>query len=106
MDNMYDVIVVGGGSAGMSGAKILARMRRRVLVVDAGAPRNAPAQGVHNYLYAEGAAPSSLAETGRTEAAAYGVDVRAGSAVGAKVLADPSWVARGSASTCAPVTVR
>jgi len=89
MDEPYDVIVVGGGAAGMSGAKILARMRRRVLVVDAGAPRNAPAQGVHNYLYAEGAGPSSLAETGRNEAAAYGVDFLAGSAVGAKILADP-----------------
>jgi thioredoxin reductase len=89
MDRTYDVIVVGGGAAGMSGAKILARMRRRVLVVDAGAPRNAPSQGVHNYLYAEGAGPSLLAETGRNEATAYGVDVLAGSAAGAKILADP-----------------
>ncbi|MGB6022929.1 MAG: NAD(P)-binding protein, partial [Ornithinimicrobium sp.] len=47
-----DVVVVGGGPAGLSAAKILARSRRSALVVDAGDVRNAPAAGVHNYLYA------------------------------------------------------
>lgn len=89
MDNIYDVVVVGGGAAGMSGAKIIARMRRKVLVVDAGSPRNAPAEGVHNYLYAEGAAPGDLAGRGRAEARSYGVEVVTGSAVGAQALADP-----------------
>ncbi len=44
----YDVVVVGGGAAGLSGALALSRARRRVLVVDGGEPRNAPAAGVHN----------------------------------------------------------
>jgi len=86
MDTEYDVIVVGGGAAGASGAKIAARMRRRVLVVDAGAPRNGPADGVHNYLYAEGVAPLALRERALGEMEAYGVDVLAGSAVAARVL--------------------
>ncbi len=89
MENTYDVVVVGGGPAGLSGAKIIARMRRKVLVVDAGAPRNAPAEGVHNYLYAEGATPSALAATGRAEALAYGVDLVDGAAVRAVVVPDP-----------------
>ncbi len=89
MNSDYDVVVVGGGAAGISGAKIAARMRRRVLVVDAGAPRNAPAQGVHNYLYAEGGAPGDLWATGRAEAQAYGVEVVDGSAVRATIVADP-----------------
>ncbi len=89
MNSAYDVVVVGGGAAGMSGAKIAARMRRRVLVVDAGEPRNRPAGGVHNYLYAEGGAPAELWATGRAEAQAYGVEVVDGSAVRARVLADP-----------------
>ena len=50
----YDVVVIGGGAAGLSGALTLARAGRSVLVVDDGRPRNAPAGHVHNYLGREG----------------------------------------------------
>ena len=46
----YDVVVVGGGAAGLSAAVALARSLRSVVVVDAGEPRNAPADGAHNLL--------------------------------------------------------
>jgi thioredoxin reductase len=72
MDERYDVVVIGGGPAGLSGAVALSRSRRRVLVVDAGEPRNAPADGVHNYLAHEGAAPADLLAAGRAEVAMYG----------------------------------
>ena len=72
----YDVIVVGGGAAGLSGALALGRARRSVLVVDAGDPRNAPASHVHNYLGREGTPPAELLAIGRQEVAAYGVEVR------------------------------
>ena len=84
-----DVVVVGGGAAGLSAAKILARSRRSVVVVDAGTARNAPAEGVHNYLYAEGTAPSRLAKIGRAEARAYGVEVVEGVATAGAVLGQP-----------------
>jgi thioredoxin reductase (NADPH) len=74
----YDVVVVGGGAAGLSGALALGRARRTVLVVDAGDPRNAPAGHVHNYLGREGTPPGELLEIGRAEVAAYGVEVRLG----------------------------
>ncbi len=74
----YDVVVVGGGAAGLSGALALGRARRPVLVVDAGDPRNAPAGHVHNYLGREGTPPAELLAIGRAEVATYGVEVRRG----------------------------
>ncbi|MFZ2173903.1 MAG: FAD-dependent oxidoreductase, partial [Rhodococcus sp. (in: high G+C Gram-positive bacteria)] len=68
----YDVVVLGGGAAGLSAATALARSRRSVLVVDAGEPRNGPAAGVHNVLGHDGIAPLELLATGRKEATSYG----------------------------------
>ena len=68
----YDVVVVGGGAAGLSAALVLSRARRRVLVVDAGAPRNAPAAHLHGFLSRDGLPPSELLATGREEVAGYG----------------------------------
>lgn len=74
-DERYDVVVVGGGAAGLSGALALARARRRVLVVDAGSPRNAPAGHVHNVLGHEGTPPADLLAGGRREVEGYGAVV-------------------------------
>jgi thioredoxin reductase len=68
----YDVAVVGGGAAGLSGALMLARARRSVVVIDAGAPRNAPAAGVHGLLARDGMRPAELLERGRAEVRRYG----------------------------------
>ncbi len=75
----YDVIIVGGGAAGLASAVSLARARRRVLVLDAGDPRNAPAAHAHNYLGLEGIPPLELLAKGREEAASYGAELRDGS---------------------------
>lgn len=75
---MYDVVVVGGGAAGLSGAMALGRSRRSVLVIDAGEPRNAPADHAHNYLGREGIPPLELLAAGRDEVAAYDVEVVSG----------------------------
>jgi thioredoxin reductase len=71
-ENVYDVVVVGGGPAGLSAAVALTRSRRTVLVVDSGEPRNAPAAQVHNYLGREGIPPGDLLAAGRAELAGYG----------------------------------
>ena len=72
LDERYDVVVVGGGAAGLSGALALARARRSVLVVDVGNPRNAPAEHAHNVLGREGTPPAELMAIGRREVAGYG----------------------------------
>lgn len=75
----WDVVVVGGGAAGLSAALTLGRVRRSVLVIDAGEPRNAPAVGAHGILGREGMSPLELLRLGREEAAAYGGRVVSGS---------------------------
>lgn len=71
----YDVVIVGGGAAGLSAALVLGRARRRVAVVDAGAPRNAPAAHMQGYLSRDGLPPAELVALGRREVAGYGVEL-------------------------------
>jgi thioredoxin reductase len=78
IDRSADVIVVGGGLAGLAGALTLVRARRSVLVVDAGHPRNAPAAHAHGYLTRDGASPLELLAAGRAEVAGYGGQIMTG----------------------------
>ncbi|MER5982266.1 NAD(P)/FAD-dependent oxidoreductase [Streptomyces sp. NPDC001787] len=86
MKQRYDVVVVGGGAAGLGGALALSRARRSVLVIDAGDPRNAPASHVHNYLGREGTPPAELTAIGRAEVAGYGGEIVRGGVVSAEWL--------------------
>ncbi|MFF4593678.1 NAD(P)/FAD-dependent oxidoreductase [Amycolatopsis sp. NPDC001319] len=86
MNENYDVVVVGGGAAGLSGAVALARSRRSVLVVDAGEPRNAPAGHVHNYLARESTPPGELLAAGREEVVGYGGEIVDGAVTSAVAL--------------------
>ncbi|MFJ3173432.1 NAD(P)/FAD-dependent oxidoreductase [Streptomyces roseus] len=83
----YDVVVVGGGTAGLAGALTLARARRSVLVLDSGSPRNAPAAHLHGYLGRDGASPAELLAVGRAEVTGYGGRIRSGPA-GTALAAD------------------
>ena len=80
----YDVAIVGGGAAGLSAALVLGRARRRVVVIDAGEPRNAPASHMHGFLSRDGMPPAELLKVGRDEAAAYGVEFVSGHVVSIK----------------------
>jgi len=77
---MYDVVVVGGGAAGLSGALALARSRRSVLVLDSGEPRNGPAAHMHNVLGRDGTPPGELLADGRAELLRYGAELVSGRA--------------------------
>jgi thioredoxin reductase len=67
----YDCIVVGGGPAGLSGALMLGRCRRTVLVFDVGEPRNAAAAGLHNYLTRDGIGPLEFLRLAHEEVRRY-----------------------------------
>ena len=74
---MRDVIIVGGGPAGLSAALILGRCRRKVLLCDAGNPRNRVSHGVNGFLTRDGTKPEELRALGREELTRYpDVEVR------------------------------
>ncbi|WP_435283541.1 NAD(P)/FAD-dependent oxidoreductase [Streptomyces koelreuteriae] len=77
----YDVVVVGGGAAGLSAALVLGRARQRTLVVDAGEPRNAPAAHMQGFLTRDGMPPAEFLAIGREEIARYGVELVRGRVV-------------------------
>jgi thioredoxin reductase len=81
---MMDVVVVGGGVAGLSAALLLGRARRRALVVDDGMPRNAPSPVAHSVFTRDGTPPAELLRIARAQLAPYStVELREGRVVSA-----------------------
>jgi thioredoxin reductase len=80
-ENEFDVIVVGGGAAGLNAALVLARSRRRVVVVDAGEPRNRFTAHMHGFLTRDGFDPAELLRIGREEVRGYGATIHEGRAI-------------------------
>src|ERR687898_904982 len=68
---VLDVVIVGGGPAGLTAALVLGRCRRRVLVVDSGRPRNADARAMHGYLGRDGTPPKDLGRIAREQLRQY-----------------------------------
>jgi len=71
----HDVAIIGGGAAGLSAAVVLGRARRRVVVIDAGTPRNAPAAHMQGFLSRDGMPPTELLRVAREEVRHYGVEL-------------------------------
>ncbi len=80
--NSYEVVIIGGGAAGLSAALVLTRARRHVAVVDAGQPRNAPAAHMQGFLGSDGLPPTELLAAGRREVAGYGGELLEGTVTG------------------------
>ena len=67
----YDLIVVGGSFAGLSAAIQVARARRKVLVINAGEPRNRFAEHSHGFLGQDGRTPAAILDEARRQLLAY-----------------------------------
>lgn len=93
-ENGIDVVVVGGGPAGLSAALCLGRARRSVLVIDSGEPRHAVAEGVHNFLTREGIPPSDLRVVAWEQMRAYPSVRRHDGTVVSLERRDDRWIVR------------
>lgn len=71
MSDAYDVVVVGGGPAGLSAALVLGRAGKRTLVLDEGPARNASSLAVHGWIGHDGAPPAELRRRARSDLARY-----------------------------------
>jgi thioredoxin reductase len=67
----YDVVIIGGGPAGLSAALALGRARKRVLLCDSGTRRNAAAEQIHNFVTRDGTPPDEFRHIGRQQLARY-----------------------------------
>jgi len=73
---MYDVMIIGGGPAGLSAAMVLGRCRRKVVLFDTGKPRNRWSEAMNGFLTRDGVNPGEFLEIGRKELEEYGIKVQ------------------------------
>lgn len=85
-DPIWDVVIVGAGPAGTNAALVLARVRRKVLIIDNGQPRNERSQGMHNFLTRDGILPTDFLKMAHAEMERYHVRHICGEAMSAKKL--------------------
>jgi len=95
MDAEYEILIVGGGAAGRSGALTLGRVGRSVLLIDAGRPRNSAASRAHGFLGHDGISAPRFREVTSDELRAYpDVTVHEGTVAELKAAPDEPFTAR------------
>lgn len=102
---VYDTVIVGGGPAGLSAALVLGRCRRRVVLCDAGTPRNGRSRELHGFLTRDGIAPLELLQIGREQLRPYGVESRRAEVTGIRPVAETFEVTLGDGAMLETQTV-
>jgi thioredoxin reductase len=82
-----DVVIVGGGPAGLSAALVLSRALKKVLLCDAGTPRNAAAEHIHGFVTRDGTSPEEFRRIGREQLRPYGAEYQSVRALAVEPLA-------------------
>lgn len=93
-ENIQDVLIIGGGPAGLTAALYLGRARKSVVVLDAGDPRHAVSSGVHNFLTREGIAPAKLRTIAWEQMRAYPSVRHQRTRIVSLERADDLWIAK------------
>src|SRR5438105_4700657 len=91
---VYDVIIVGGGPAGLNAAVVLGRCRRNVLLFDKGTQRNLSSSGLRNYLTRDNIVPSDFLSIAYKEIKKYRVKTTLAEIVHAEKLQNNLFIAR------------
>jgi thioredoxin reductase len=94
--DLYDVIIIGGGPAGLNAAVVLGRSRRKVILFDTGKYRNITSHGIHNYLTRDGIKPASFLALARKDALRYGTLIRKNEIVFARQINKKHFIVKDS----------
>ena len=73
--NLFDVIIIGGGPAGLNAAVVLGRCNRKVLLIDHGNQRNRHSLGMHNFLTRDDISPAEFLKISNQELKKYRVKI-------------------------------
>jgi len=99
-EQSFDVVVVGGGPAGLTAALILGRMRREVMLIDADTPANAVSDAMHGFLAQDGVPPAEVRRIAARQLDPYeSVERRTAVAVSARRVAEGFEVALADGAT-------
>lgn len=71
MDQLLDVLIIGGGPAGLNAALVLGRARKNVVVIDDETPRNWVTRETHGFVTRDGASPREFRKAAKEQIAAY-----------------------------------
>jgi thioredoxin reductase len=91
--DFFDVVIVGGGPAGLNAALVLGRARRNVAICDAGEPRNAVAEEMHGFLSRDGYSPKALDDVANEQLLKYPSITRIEAAVESVAFSEKQFVA-------------